>query len=185
MNCWLFCVPLNVLDVANRNCRNLLLPTASSGLKKNEVIPSALASAKLNNCFGVRIWFEKGYWRFACTAGFFDSATNYVASILSMQCGKKNSIQPECASQFDEISGSLKFWSSYIVLLSHRWNKVFVQKWKLVSDVVFIKVFQKTVHHNCVMGLVVTYAHIRFMGKLTTAIHILYHESVYVAYELF
>ena len=98
---------------------------------------------------------------------------------------KKNSIQPECASQFDEISGLLKFWSSYIVLLSHRWNKVFVQKWKLVSDVVFIKVFQKTVHHNCVMGLVVTYAHIRFMGKLTTAIHILYHERVYVTYELF
>ena len=55
----------------------------------------------------------------------------------------------------------------------------FVQKWKFVSDIVFIKVFQKTVHHNYVMGLVVTYASTWFMGKLTTSIYIKYHERVY------
>ena len=38
-------------------------------------------------------------------------------------------------------------------------------KWKFVTDIVFMKVFQKVVHHNCVMGLVVSYTCIRFYGQ--------------------
>ena len=55
----------------------------------------------------------------------------------------------------------LSFWSSYIVLTP------------------FMKVFQKTVHSNCVTNLVVIYACIRFIGKLTTSIYIIYHIKVY------
>ena len=44
-----------------------------------------------------------------------------------------------------------------------------VQKWKFITVVVFTKVFQKTVHCNSVMSLVVIYACIKFMGKLATS----------------
>ena len=84
---------------------------------------------------------------------------------------QKNSIHHGCRSCFDEISYLISFWSSYIVLLSITEIEHFVQKWKFLTDVVFMKVFQKTMHHNCVMSLVVTYARIRFMGKLTTFIY--------------
>ena len=60
----------------------------------------------------------------------------------------------------------------------------FVHKWKFLIDAVFIKVFQKTVHHNCFMGLVVTYAHIRFMGKFTTSIYVIITNGCIVACEL-
>ena len=69
MNEWWLCVPLNVLDVANHNSRNsALLITSTELTKKSEVTPSTLASAKSDNCFGVRLWFEKGCWRLACAA---------------------------------------------------------------------------------------------------------------------
>ena len=59
------------------------------------------------------------------------------------------------------------------MLLSINEIEHFVQKWKFLTDVVFMKVFQKTAHCNRVMGLVVTYARIRYMGKLTTSIYII------------
>ena len=68
-NEWWLRVPLNVLDVANHNSRNsALLITSTELTKKSEVTPSTLAPAKSNNCFGVRIWFEKWCWRLACAA---------------------------------------------------------------------------------------------------------------------
>ena len=63
MNWWSLCVSLNVLDVANRDSRNSVLLTTSSELTKNKVKPSTLDSAKSNNSFGVKIWFEKERWR--------------------------------------------------------------------------------------------------------------------------
>ena len=72
MNWWWLCVPLNVLDIANHNSRNPVLLTASTELTENEVTPSTLISAKSNNCFGVKIWFEKGRWRLACAATIAD-----------------------------------------------------------------------------------------------------------------
>ena len=46
---------------------NSVLLATSSELT-NEVIPQTLVSANSNNCFRVRIWFEKGRLRLVCAA---------------------------------------------------------------------------------------------------------------------
>ena len=117
---WL-CVPLNVLDIANHNLRNPVLLTTSTELTKNEVTPSTLASAKSNNCFGVRIWFEKGCWRLACAARLLTVLPTPLQSFFPCDVAK-NPTQHGCRSCFDGISDLISVWSSYIALLSHHWN---------------------------------------------------------------
>ena len=177
MNWWWLRVPLNVLDVANHDSRNPVLLTSSTELTKNKVTPSTLASAKSNNCFGVRIWFEKGRRRLACAASLLMVPPTLLQAFFPCDVAKEFHSAWMWKS-FWWNTRSVKFlkllYCAAITEIEH-----FVQIWKFFTDVVFMKVFQKTVHRNCVMGLVVTYVCIRFMGKLTTSINIMYHERVY------
>ena len=157
MNLWWLHVPSNMLDVANYNLANSVLLTTSSELTKDEVVPSTLASAKSNNCFGKMIWFEKGRWRLACAASLLMVPPDPSQTLFLCDVAKK-SIQPVCGNHFDEISGSLRLWSSLLCCWAITVIEDFVQNWKFVTGKVFIKVFQKTVHCSCVMCLVVSFA---------------------------
>ena len=80
-----------------------------------------LQQNQIYNCFGVRIWFEKGHWRLAHAASLLMVPPTLSQAFFPWW--QKNSIQLGCGSCFDEISDLLSFWSSYIVLLSHHWNR--------------------------------------------------------------
>ena len=79
-----------------------VLLTISTELTKNEMMPLALASAKSNNYFGVRIWFEKGYWRLVCAASLLGVPPTPSQEFFPCDTAK-NSIQRWCWSCFDGI----------------------------------------------------------------------------------
>ena len=122
MNWWWLRVHFKCAWCSKSRPEKFSVTNTSSELTKNEVIPSTLASAKSKSCFGVRIWSEKGRWRLACAASLLMVSPTLSQAFFPSNLAK-NSIQPGCGGCFDKISGSLSFWSSWIVLLSHHWNR--------------------------------------------------------------
>ena len=125
----------------------------------------------------MRIWFEKGCWRLAYAAGLLMVPPTLLKASFPCHVGKKLHSAWMWKSFWWNIRlvKFLKFL--YCVLLSHQWNRRLCAEMEICHGHRVHKSVSKIVHHNCVMGLVVTYTSTWFTGKLTTSIYIKYHEN--------